>query len=185
MLQTNQHGMTYSFYDHMKIHDDVLKKFETLMDIPQEYKLEELSKDVLRHLVEFKLTHNNYKIKIEKKSLLTFKKDKSGKAIPDTARTIYYNYVARNRSKNHSIRYDCPHDDHYDKDVPWHNKNHRHEEFNSDIEYVKIYSHDDRPVREHNKKKFQVKKKMISIKYCNDDDWPHVQQFLDEIVAFS
>lgn len=182
MAFTTKHGRWFPFADHIRIHDEVLGKYAYLMLVPADYSFEYIQQDILRHSVEFEFPHNGYKIKIEKHSKLKFRKNsRTGQIEPDEALTIYYNYVARNSSKGHHLRYCSPHESFYDSELPWHHKHHRHESIQSNLENVSIFDSDDRPAADQSTNQFHVSRKTIRIRYLGQTDWPNVKDFLKEV----
>jgi hypothetical protein len=182
MAYTSKHGKWFPFAEHIHIHDQVLKQFEYQMLTPQEYSFDYLQKDILRHYVEFEFRHNGYKVKIEKKSKIKFKKSlRSGQVEPDEALTTFYNYVARNSDKGHSLRYCSPHESFYDSQLPWHHKHHRHESLSPGSERISVFDNNDRPIDDQGMNQFYVGRKTIHLTYLGQLDWPNVKEFLKEV----
>lgn len=186
MAYTTKHGKWFPFTAHIEIHDQVLKQFESYMVTPQEYSFNYIQKDVLQHSVEFEFSHNGYRVKIEKKSKIKFKKNsRTGQVEPDEALTIYYNYVARNSKKGHSLRYCSPHESFYDSELPWHHKHHRHESIKQNAENISIFDSDNRPVDDQGMNQIYVGNKIIGISHIGQVDWPNVKDFLKEVYNLS
>jgi hypothetical protein len=185
MAYSNKHGVPFPFTQHIDIHDQVLKKFEPQMAVPQEYSIdyETTDKSVIKHSVEFIFNHNHIKVKIEKKSKITYKRDKQNIIVPCSALTIWYNYVAR--SSKYNLRYCSPHTDEFDPINPWHNKHHRHESTGKTSEEISVFDDDNRPSNQRSSNKYHVHKKTITLKYLGQVDWPNVKEFLREVSKLS
>lgn len=186
MAFTKKHGQWFPFTSHISIHDSVLKSYETLMITPTDYSLNNLPNNVLEHFVEFQFAHNNYKIKINKKSNIKYRKNKkTGKDEPFEALTFFYNYVARNPSKGHSIRFCSGHITKYDKNVPWHHLNHCHETIANAPEKVSVYFDDDRPSGDKGSNIYPIGNKNIHVVYLGQIDWPNIKEFLEQVSSYS
>ena len=182
MTKSKKHGMWFDFTRHMDIHDNVLAGYENSMVHQKKYQKQwNKDKTAIEHYVKFEFAHNGYVLEITKESQVSYVNHKKHGKIPHEAKTIYYNYVAINHTKNHYIRYCSPHELNYDSNRPWHSQNHRHESTSSDKETILIYSRDDRPLTDRFKKKFKVKKKNIIINYDSNDDWPVLGEFFADI----
>jgi len=186
MAFTTKHGRWFPFTDHIRIHDEVLEKYAFSMLVPVEYSFEYIQKDVLKHSVEFVFSHNGYKVKIDKHSKLKFKKNsRTNQFEPDEALTIYYNYVARNSSKGHHLRYCSPHESFYNSELPWHHKHHKHDSIQTLRENVSIFDNDDRAVADQATNQFYIGRKTVHIRYLGQTDWPNVKDFLKEVSELS
>jgi hypothetical protein len=82
-------------------------------------------------------------------------------------------------SKNYHLRYHSAHGTAYNPNAPWHDKPHRHE-FDGKIQKIDVYSHDHRPKSDQGSK-YTWKGYPVDLTFLENEDWPFVSEFLDEV----
>jgi len=171
----NKHGIWFDLSTHLAIHKDVIEKFDWLiLSGDRQYSTMQFSdrgNEKIKHFISFTTT-NGYLIRITKETLVS-------KFDTFSAMTVDFNYGCTELSSNYHLRYHSPHCVEYNPNAPWHNKHHRHE-FDGKIKRIDIYSFDHRPEKDR-KKKYTWKGFPVELHFLNNEDWPFVSEFLEEV----
>lgn len=171
-----KHGIWFDLSTHIAIHKKVIQDFNWLISSGQhEYTItrfkDKKDYEILKFSIEFETT-NGFDVKITKETRIS--KDDSSLAM-----TSDFSYNCLGKSDNSHLRYHNRHDEDYLVEVPWHNKPHRHS-FDGTTQRISVYSHDHRPEK-HKFKKYKWKAYQVELKFLDQEDWPFVKEFLEEV----
>ena len=170
-----KHGVWFDLSTHLAIHNDVIKKFSWLIQSGDtEYKISNLNEkgqDKVKHSISFEST-NGYLINITKETLIS-------SLDPESAMTVYFSYNCLSLKGDYHLRYHSAHSPVYNPNAPWHDKPHRHE-FDGKKKVIDIYSHDHRPKKDQFNK-YTWKGYPVTLTFLENEDWPFVKEFLEEV----
>ncbi|MCY4644394.1 MAG: hypothetical protein OXB88_07225 [Bacteriovoracales bacterium] len=173
-----KHGSWLNLDRYLKIHLNVIKKFDWLIGSgEQSYttnsKIDQKNTQKIELHIKFN-TINNYLIKIWKRAIIN---KINGLQL---ARTDLFGYNCfKNSDKKKALQYHSQHEDEYKKNLPWHNRPHRHE-FIGTTQKIDVYSIDHRPQNE-KLNRYTWEEGHVKLHFLGHENWPHVHEFLQEV----
>ena len=180
MPYTNKHGQKLDFNRHYDINESVLQRYDQFMIQPTIYNIDPSTPELIRQEAVFTFANNGYNIEVVKKSEVIF----SNKSTPQYAKTHSYEYMGIHPGTGHYIRYDSAHLEQYSSTLPWEHKHHRHESLNphKNTEKIEVFANDDRLKKDRKTNLYKTSTHQVTLSYLGEVDWPHVSEFLDEIL---
>ncbi len=170
-----KHGVWFDLAKHLAIHNSVINQFSWLIQSGQtSYSIQRFQNKgntIINHSISFETT-NGYQVGIIKDTLVSLHD-------PTSAMTVNFSYNCRKQSTNFHLRYHSAHSSTYNPKAPWHDKPHRHE-FDGKQKNIEIYSHDHRPKKDQ-LNKYTWKGFPVTLTFLENEDWPFVSEFLEEV----
>lgn len=171
----NKHGVWFNLFEHIAIHDNVIKQNQWQIKSGQdEYRYLLIEKNGVKKLkqeITFE-TYNNCHIEISKETLISNHN-------PANGMTSSFSYNCLKLSSKYHLRYHAAHGVTYNPNAPWHDKPHRHE-FDGKVQRIDVYSYDHRPKSDQGRS-YTWKGYPVLLNFLDHEDWPFISEFLEEV----